>query len=69
MFKDIAINSKHLAIIGGYVISINIYDICYAYRLNSDDTCDRVAYCNMQETFYNDYGGINLYRVYEYLIK
>lgn len=68
MFKDIAKNSEHLAIIGGYVISIR-YNVAYAYKLNTDDTCDRIAYAPMRDTFYNNWGGINLYSVYEYLVK
>ena len=68
MFKDIAENSEHLSIIGGYVISINKYDTCYAYKLHTDDTLTRVADCNMQDTFYNVHGGVNMYRVYEFLV-
>lgn len=69
MFNDIANNSKYLTIIGGYVISINEYNTCYAHKLHTDDTLTRVAYCNMQNSFYNDYGGVNMYRVYEFLVK
>jgi len=69
MFNDIANNSTYLAIIGGYVISINDYKTCYAHKLNTDDTLTRVAHCKIQDSFYNDYGGINLYRVYEFLVK
>ena len=67
MFNDIANNSSHLSIIGGYVISIRD-NMAYAYKLHTDDTCERVAYSAIQDIFYNEFGGYNMYRVYEYLI-
>lgn len=69
MFNYIKNNSKHLSIIGGYVISINEYDVCYAYKLHTDDTLTCISYCKMQDSFYNEYGGINLNRVYDFLVK